>query len=373
LKGTVRTTEKRLRRSLRAGSDRVLALFGGRGGPSLDRLDATAIHQVLVVRANGRMGNTLFLTPLIVALNEVAPHAAIDVFVHYADAADLLLGLPGVRNVITLPRAQLRRPRELFATLRRLRATTYDLVIDPQVNSSGGRMVARLARARWRLGFAGRRQWLKLDFAAQLPAGLRHEALRPLALVEQAFDFRSRSGPPRLHVGSSAEERAEGARLFAERSRSGTRQPGPGTQTIGFFAMARGDKDLGAAWWREFWTSYLALRPATVPLEVLPTATQAPVDPSFATVHCPSPRTLAATLAGADAFFSADTGPMHLASAAGVPTIAFFEQTSPAAYGPIKPSDTVLRIAGMTPQSVAAACAGIVATREGRVASAPPD
>jgi ADP-heptose:LPS heptosyltransferase len=96
---------------------------------------------------------------------------------------------------------------------------------------------------------------------------------------------------------------------------------------------------------------------------VLPSANHPPVNPDFANVHCPSPRQLEATISHADAFFSADTGPMHLASAAGVPTIAFFERTNPAKFGPIKPEDTVLMIGGMTPRQVAEACARIVGSR----------
>ena len=52
---------------------------------------------------------------------------------------------------------------------------------------------------------------------------------------------------------------------------------------------------------------------------------------------------------------------MHLASAAGVPTIAFFEHSNPDKYGPIKREDHALRIAGLTPHLVAEACANIVA------------
>jgi hypothetical protein len=44
-----------------------------------------------------------------------------------------------------------------------------------------------------------------------------------------------------------------------------------------------------------------------------------------------------------------------------VPTVAFFEDTNPAAFGPIKPDDTVLQIGGKSPRDVAAACAAIVA------------
>ena len=360
---SLRAMEKRLRRRVRAATSRVLAVFGRASAVTRAPLDPAAIRTVLVVRMNGRMGNTLFLTPLLTATHEVLPHAAIDVFVSYPDAADLLAGLPGLRNVITLPHMEWWRPGTSLRTLRDYRSRRYDLVIDPVPNSSGGRVALLLCRARWRLGFSDDEQWLRLDYAAELPPGVRHEALRPLALLQQAFGYPVASGAPRLKVANSPAELAAGARLVAERMSLASRKAAPDGPTIGFFASARGNKDLGPEWWREFWASYLELQPATSPLEVLPAADHPPVNPDFATVHCRSPRMLAATIAHVDGFFSADTGPMHLASAAGVPTIAFFEQTNPAAFGPIKPEDTVLQIGGMTPQQVAEACAGTVASR----------
>jgi len=359
------TAEKRIRRGARAALSRLLALASGHRGGGRTQLDAASIGSVLVARLNGRMGNTLFLTPLITAIHDVLPHAAIDVLGSYADTADVLGGLPGLRNVITLPHMKWWNLRTSLRIWRDYRSREYDLVIDPVPNSFSGRIALLLCRARWRLGFSDEKQWLRLDFAADLPPELRHEALRPLALMQQAFGYQFGPGTPRLRVANSSDEYAAGARLLAERRALAARVTAPQWPTIGFFASARGKKDLGPDWWREFWRAYLELRPETAPLEVLPAADHPPVDPAFATVHCPSPRMLAATLKHAQGFFCADTGPMHLASAAGVPTIAFFEQTNPAAYGPIKPADSVLRIAGMTPRQVAEACAGIVAGRSG--------
>ena len=362
-KRSVLTVEKSFRRRARTAVSRVLTVFGGARGDSRTHLDPAAIRTVLVVRMNGRMGNTLFLTPLLTAIHAVLPQATIDVFVSYPDAADLLQGLPGLRHVITLPHMHWWDFRTSLRTLKDFRSRRYDLVIDPVPNSSGGRVALLLCRARWRLGFTDDEQWLRLDYAAELPPGVRHEALRPLALVQQAFGYQFAPGAPRLRVANSPDELAAGARLIAQRMAQATRQAAPDWPTIGFFASARGKKDLGPDWWRDFWEAYLDLIPATAPLEVLPAADHPPVHPDFATVHCQSPRMLAATIAHVDGFFCADTGPMHLASAAGVPTIAFFDKTKPAAFGPIKPEDTVLKITGMTPRQVAEACAGIVASR----------
>jgi ADP-heptose:LPS heptosyltransferase len=355
-----RPAGKRVRRIRRAGA-RILGAFGRRDGDGRLQLNPASIHHVLVVRASGRMGNTLFLTPLLAAVHEIMPEALIDVLVTYPDAMDLLAGTPGLRRVATLPHKGRWDVLKFSAIIRAHRAHQYDLVIDPTPNSTGGRIMVALSRARWRLGFAGESQWLRLDYAADVARCDRHEALRPLGLLEQAFGYEVVPGRPRLRIASSADELAEGARLLRERLDRAARQAGACSKVIGFFASARGKKDLGPEWWRAFWRAYLELQPDTTPLEVLPAADHPPIDPQFATVHCASPRRLAATISHVDRFFSADTGPMHLASAAGVPTIAFFDRTNPAAFRPIKPEDRVLRINDMTPQDVAASCARIVA------------
>jgi hypothetical protein len=61
------------------------------------------ISSVLICRLNARMGNALFLTPLIQQVRELLPRASIDVAIAYPQAADLLGQLPGVRRVITFP------------------------------------------------------------------------------------------------------------------------------------------------------------------------------------------------------------------------------------------------------------------------------
>jgi ADP-heptose:LPS heptosyltransferase len=357
----IKAAEKQLRGALRGAANRTLAVFTSGRSRTAVRLDPSDVRRILVVRMNGRMGNTLFLTPLLSALHDVMPNAAIDVFSTYPDAADLLRGMPGLRKVMTLPHKGWWRLGTSLATLRSFRANRYDLAVDPQVNSSGGRIALVLARARWRLGFGSDQQWLRLDYSADVPSTVRHEALRPLALLQQAFDYRVDQTQPHLRVANSPEELAAGARLLEKSTHRGALQPGGGTTVIGFFASARGKKDLGPDWWREFWQAYLALQPGTVPLEVLPSASHPPVMPDFATVHCRSPRELAATIGHADWFFSADTGPMHLASAAGVPTIAFFENSDPSTYGPINRNDVALGIGGMTAHVVAEECARIVA------------
>jgi ADP-heptose:LPS heptosyltransferase len=360
----MRNAFRKMERRLRGGLRNVVgqALAGGsvtRAG-TLPRLDPRSIRRILVVRMNSRLGNMLAMTALLTALHETMPDARIDVLTTYADARDLLHGMPGLGNVMVLSNRGWRRLGESLKVLRDCRATKYDLAIDPVANSLGGRIALLSSRTRRRLGFGGKTQWLHLDFAAELPSGPSHEVLRPLALLQQAFGYEVEPGKLRMRVMNSSREMDQGAELMSERLGRAARQPGAGSTVIGFFAIARGQKNLGMQWWRDFWQAYLELRPDTAPLEVLPNASHAPVSAEFATVHCPSPRMLAATISHVSGFFSADTGPMHLATAAGVPTIAFFNRTRPEVFGPLGPKDVAINVNGMTPQEVARDCADIV-------------
>src|SRR5688572_28773616 len=348
LKNAFRQAERRLRAGFRALIGRVLTSGTVTRSSAHARLDPTSIRRVLVVRMNSRLGNTLAMTTLLTALHDTMPDASVDLLTTYADAGDLLHGIPGLGKVMVLSNRGWRRPGESLKVLRAYRATHYDLAIDPVPFSLGGRIALRLCRARWRLGFGGERQWLHLDFAGDLPPELRHQVLRPLALLQQAFGYKV--GKPRMCVPNSDREIKRGAELLSDRLSRAARQPAGGSTVIGFFASARGRKNLGTRWWRDFWRAYLELRPDTAPVEVLPNASHPPVNGEFATVHCPSPRMLAATISHVSAFFSADTGPMHLASAAGVPTIAFYNWTHPATFGPLGPKDVAMIVNGMNPQ-----------------------
>jgi lipopolysaccharide heptosyltransferase II len=53
---------------------------------------------------------------------------------------------------------------------------------------------------------------------------------------------------------------------------------------------------------------------------------------------------LAAVLACVDVFITSDTGPMHLAAAAGAPVVALFGPSHPARYGPLARTQRVLRV-----------------------------
>jgi len=315
-------------------------------------LAGTPISSVLICRLNARMGNALFLTPLIQQVRELLPRADIDVAIAYPQAHDLLSQLPGVRRVITFPYKGVSLVWRYLFALHHVRANYYDLAIDPMPNSTSGRIVMRLCRARLRLGFASEHQWVRLTHSvpeAQIP---EHRAIQPVYLLRAALGVSHDPAEVRLWNPVNAADRAEGRAAIA-RALAARGIEAAGAQTVGFFAYATGAKTIERAYWEQFWAAFLQLAPEAVPLEILPRPDSAPFDARFASLHVRTPHRLAAVMAELGMFISADTGPMHLASSTTVPTVALFRASDPMHYGPLKPADLALDVTQHSPAALA--------------------
>jgi heptosyltransferase III len=332
-----------------------------------ERLNPEEIQSILICRINARMGNALFITPLIRKIRERIPHASIDLAIAYPYADDLLGPLPNVR-VIGFPYKGASLPWRYVAAIRHLRRTRFDLVIDPVPNSTGGRAILMTARARWRLGYATEHQWAPLTHAVLLPPGTLHQAAQPVYLLSRALGEEFNPEDVRLWLGLEREEIETGRAVVtrALRERDGT---ATAARAFGFFGHATGIKRIGPEYWRAFWDTFLGLRTDAVPLEFLPTPHTAPTDPRCAAIHIHSPRALTGAMAATRMFISADTGPMHLASSTDVPTVALFCASDPALYGPLKPCDLALRIDECGPRELAQRCAEIWQRRTPAIAA----
>ena len=294
-------------------------------------------------------------TPLIQQVRELLPRATIDVAIAYPQAADLLGQLPGVRRVITFPYKGVQMVWRYLLAVARVRARHYDLAIDPMPNSTSGRIILSLCRARFRLGFASNHQWVRLTHAVPESEAPAHRAMQPVFLLHQALGVTHRPGDVRLWNPFDSEERAAGRQVIAAALEARGIDPA-GAQTVGFFGYATGLKTVDRQYWGAFWAAFLHLAPEAVPVEFLPTPDSQPMDPRFASLHVRTPRRLAAALSGPRMFISADTGPMHLASSTSVPTVALFRASDPALYGPLKPCDLALDIQQYSPLALAQIC-----------------
>jgi len=318
-------------------------------------LASERITSVLVCRVNARMGNALFLTPLIQQLHALLPEATIDVASSYPHAPDLLGHLPGVRVVILFPYKGVRIVWRYLAAIARVRRHRYDLVIDPVPNSTSSRIVLWLCRARLRLGIAAEHQWAPLTHAVPESFTPAHRAIQPVFLLHWALGVAHEPARLELSIGCRASEQAQARALVRRALEVQGKDPGS-AQPVGFFAYATGAKRFGREYWLSFWTRFLQLAPEAVPVEFLPTPHTTPTSPSFAALHVPTPGRLAAAMGEMRMFISADTGPMHLASSTAMPTVGLFCASDPALYGPLKPSDLALDARHHSPAMLAQLC-----------------
>jgi heptosyltransferase-3 len=350
----IRAASKSLRRNGRLLLGRSAARMMGPTDYATS-LSTTGVSSVLVCRINGRLGNAVFLTPLIDRIHELFPGALIDLAMSYPQAPSLLKKLPGVRQVISFPHKGVAMVWRYFAAVRQMRATNYDVVIDPTPESTSGRIVLTLSRAKYRIGFATGSQWAPLTHAAPESPERMHQAVLPVYLLTNIFGSPCDQQRVRLSLHLQPAEIEAGRAAIAKAIQR--KNPRAGTSgTFGFFAHGTGSKPLERSWWVAFWEAFLELEPTALPVEFLPSTTTAPTDASFPSLHLPSARELTAAIATTRMFISADTGPMHLASSTPVPTVALFRASDPTLYGPLKTNDLVINVRDCPPWLAAQQC-----------------
>ena len=317
------------------------------------KLQPGGVASVLVCRINGRLGNAMFLTPLIDRIHEMFPGAAIDLAMSFPQAGSLLQKVPGVRQVIAFPHKGADMVWRYVAAVRQMRATYYDIAIDPTPESTGGRIVLSMSRARYRIGFANGSQWAPLTHAAPEAPGLMHQAVLPVYLLSTVLGVPGNQPDVRLSLHLQPAEMEAGRAAIAKALQRKNIPTGP---LFSFFAHGTGSKPLERAWWVAFWKAFLELEPTAVPVEFLPNSTAVPTDERFATLHLKSVRDVTAAIAATRMFISADTGPMHLASATHVTTVGLFQTSNPALYRPLKPNDLVIDVRDCPPWLAAQKC-----------------
>ena len=323
---------RRIRRRVRSGVLRVLFVLAPRGDAPLP--DLKSARRILVVLVNFRLGNTLLATPALRALAQAVGAERID-FLGGPSAPAFLQGF-GLHGVIAVQRRDLFALPRLFGLVRRLRRARYDVAIHlGGASRSFGALLARLSGAPERVGAAGRGRNFFFTTALKADRHL-HKVDQMLAFV-RALGIEA-AGERCLMLVPQERERAA---LFL-RERCGAVRP------VAIFVGARGHK--GKSWQLASFAAIAArVRAWGLPVLVVLGPEE---DSSLAAirdalgdavyVHGLGLREVAALLAGCAAVVTPDSGPMHLAIAAGAPTVALFRKPNHARWGPRPPRGEVV-------------------------------
>jgi len=318
----------RVRKNISKGLHKFLStLFPVNQNPEPIKLDE--IKKILVVRINYRIGNILFTTPLLNALEKQFPNAQIDMMVGAPFTSSLVEGMPQVNKVYSFPRKLLKQPLKVLALKKELKNNGYNLLVTPNLNSTSDTLFTFLVSAKYKVGFFAKDVFSPLTHAIESTSEVKHEALKPLVLMSSFSDAPLQSYTPYLDIRLSKEEKEAVSADITPRS-------------IGIFRDARGDKKLDDAWWKNLLDALYTLAPELHIVDILDPNNTTPLRDDLQTLSEKNLRTLAAKISNLDAFICGDTGPMHLASASKTPTIALFKTTSPEYYGTLGEKDLSL-------------------------------
>ena len=324
--GRGRDPFRRLRRGVRRFVLGSIAPFAGDGTAPLP--DLRACRRILLVSVNERLGNSILPTAPVAALAAALPDAQLD-FVGGPLAPALLRGL-GVANVRTVKRSDAWRPWRLLALVRALRAERYDAAI--HLAGSTGSLGALLVGAS---GAAHRVGVLRPDgnvfFTSTLAAPDDVHKVDELNAMLRQLGVEA-TGERRLAL--APEERREAAERLA-------RELGPDTAPpVAIFVGGRARK--GKAWPLAAFAKVVdGLRAQHLPIVVFlgpeELARESEIRAALGAahyVHEPDLRRVAALLSCCRAALAPDSGPMHLAIAAGTPTVAIFLRQNFDRWGP---------------------------------------
>jgi heptosyltransferase-3 len=276
-----------------------------------------------LVRATFRLGDSILATPAISLFRRNFPHARID-FVGAPIAKVLYRNLP-VDHLFTITKRFPDASWAYLALLKQIRSVGYDLAVDVSASKSAiASFIVGFSGARFRAGCRGRRdRW----FNVRTTRPSEKNKYRVLPAFLAAMGLETQEILPSLILSPSEKEQGK--------KRVET-LPGPRKDpVVGVFVGGR--KILGKRWPLEnFLKVTRALFRAGVKVIVFVGPEEKKLirsfnykqalEPAIPLVFEPSVRTFAAMVSNCQLFITCDSGPMHLACAVGVRTIAIFQK-----------------------------------------------
>jgi len=295
-------------------------------------------NRFLLVRLSS-LGDVIHALPAASALRESFPSARIDWIIDRRWKR-LLEGNPDLTGIIS---HDLKHAGGIAATIRELRGARYTCVVDFQGLYKSA-LLAFASGAPQRIGFQSsyaREGLVAMLYTDRLNPRGPHKVDHNLTLAERAG---ARIGQPRFPLAIRAAEDEVVSRELSERGVAEfyVLNPGGGWRSKCWPAERYGQLHRRLAS-RYGWRGVVTFGPGEEHLatEVI----QAAGNPAPVAIPLPL-GPLIALLKRAKLAISADTGPLHIASALGTPVVGLFGPTDPARNGPYSADDISVRNPG---------------------------
>ena len=307
------------------------------------------IREILAIRF-ARLGDVTLLLPALAHLKASFPDARLSLMTG-SRCAPLARLCPYLDEVLSVDRLALRDGpilqafRDILRIVRDVRAKSFDLVVDFH-SFRETNLLSWASGARYRMGMK-RSDRAYLPFCFNLPPALEDKDIHVAEMFERVVAklpgtvATTLAGPPLLKIPSDISSRFVGffgkatvkVVLYVGASVIDRRWPSASFAAVADHVMA----DWGAAVLILCGSSEAEGKIAKETWQLVRDRESVQIMTGLSIAE------LAGAIAFADLMISNDTGPMHIGSAMGVPTLGIFSQSLPLHYRPLGSSDRYIR------------------------------
>ena len=338
-----------LRKKFRSAFHSLVAKFFKKSSTK-SFINSNELETIVIIRPNYRIGNILFLTPLINEIARSLPNVKVDVIVGMKLAGNVLAPMPNIDNIIDIPRKLLLHPLQLYSLIKKTRAKKYDLALNISDGSVSSELVTFFVNAKYKASFENEKTFIHLTHTVKAENLYTHSGSRPLELLK-LFTSALPKQSIELDIQLTKEERVLALKeLDMLLERNNRRKEG---KKIALFRNARFDKKISDAWWNTWHQELLKIDANVVVIDILSPDIVLKLNSDCIEYSSKNLRSLGAFFSCCDLYVSADTGPMHLACASQAKTLALFNKTDSSSYGTLNKNDLTLDINRLSPKEVA--------------------
>lgn len=292
---------------------------------TIDLNDKVVVNRVLICRPNHRLGNLLLMTPLVDEVIALFPECKIDLFIKGNLGPIVFKNYKNIDKIIYLPRKPFKEILKYFLAWKSIENGHYDLVINVVTGSSSGRLATKYAHSKYKVfGEVEENEQSQYD-------NYEHIAKKPIYSLRNylaKFGFiDSNKGIPSINLKISKLELASGKKIVEDLVKNDLK-------TICIFTYATDDKCYSKMWWLNFYDKLKEAFPSYNIIEVLPVENLSMINFKAPSFYSKDIREIAAVIANTAVFIGADSGIMHLASAAQVPVVGLFSRPNQTEYQP---------------------------------------
>ncbi len=287
-------------------------------------LPAESVKSIIILRNNRRIGNMFFLIPYVKLTRKLYPQSRITLMLNEPWQASFFEGLEVDEFIFS--HFSMKGGLASLKLLKQLKSTHYDLALVPCSSIEDILFTAAL-NAKNKIGRFNAKRNLPLTHSFEKTDQEKHSALNNLFMFNSLGHEFSRSDVSHL-LEFSTQELEFGAQKRKELI--------PDGKVIAYFRGARGNKLLDEQTWTSILQKFDEVGDESIQwLEILSPDISGPLALANQTYQNRNMRELAAVLRSVDAFICCDTGPLHLADAAGAKCIGLYNKTNPEVYGVI--------------------------------------